>query len=152
MRSLQNTMISPFRIGQKPIADNTTINRKACHFAEVEQAAPANARGRDNNDGGILDNIMNDEEEERSTVSSKYGNCDFTYGSFVEVERLWSIAKHILTDVRKGMMDPIMFEATLFLKLNRRLWTLGDVVQADADKLRRDDEDDEDDNDDEDEE
>ena len=58
--------------------------------------------------------------------------------------------KHILTDERKGMMDPIMFEAILFLKLNRRLWNLGDAVQADADRLRRDNEDDEDDEDDED--
>ena len=96
---------------------------------------------------------MNDDEEERSTASSKYGNCDFIYGSCAEVERLWSIiAKHILTGVRKGMMDPIIFEAILLLKLNRRLWTLGDVIQADADRLRRDDEDDEDDNEDEDDE
>ena len=100
-----------------------------------------------------MGNIMNDEEEERSNVSSKYGNCDFIYGSCAEVERLWSIAKHILTDERKGMMDPIMFvEAIIFLKFNRRLWNLGDVVQADADRLRRDDEDDEDDEDNDDEE
>ena len=140
------------KIQRKKIDDMTDVEKVAVEsllVAEVEEAALANARGSDN-DGGILGNIMNDEEEERSDVSSKYGNCDFIYGSCAEVERLWSIAKHILTDVRKGMMDPIMFEAILFLKLNRRLWTLGDVVQADADRLRRDDEDDEDDEDDDD--
>ena len=80
----------------------------------------------------------------KESISKWYGNCDSIYGSCAEVERLWSIAKHILTDVRKGMMDPIMFEAILFLKLNRRLWTLDDAVQADSDRLRRDDEDDDD--------
>ena len=43
-----------------------------------------------------------------------YGDCNFIYGSVAEVERLWSIAKHILTDERKGRMDTNMFQNLLF--------------------------------------
>ena len=41
------------------------------------------------------------------------------------------MAKHILTEDRRGMMDAIMFEIFIFLKVNRRLWELCDVVDAD---------------------
>ena len=53
------------------------------------------------------------------------------YGSVAEVERLWSIAKHILTDERKGRMDTHMFQNLLFLKMNRRLFNISDLMVAD---------------------
>ena len=69
-----------------------------------------------------------------------YGDCSFIFGSAAEVERLWSVAKHILTDERKGMMEPEMFEAFLFLKYNRRFWGILDVVAADVARLKKDSE------------
>ena len=49
-------------------------------------------------------------------------NCfDHIIGSAAEVERLWSIARYILTTSRTKMA-PIVFEAILFLRMNRALW------------------------------
>ena len=67
----------------------------------------------------------------RTDDNPKYVNCDFIFGSCAEVERLWSIAKFILTSERKGNMSPFLFEAIVFLKMNQRLWDLSDVVSAD---------------------
>ena len=58
----------------------------------------------------------------QNASNSVYGNCDFIYGSAAEVERLWSVAKHILADERKGMMEPMMFETLIYLKLNEEYW------------------------------
>ena len=62
---------------------------------------------------------------------TEYGDCLFIYGSVAEVERLWSIAKHILTNERKGMMEAASFEELIFLKLNRSFWDVHDVARAD---------------------
>ena len=62
-------------------------------------------------------------------------NCNFIFGSCAEVERLWQIAKHILTYNRKGMLDLVVFEILIFLKLNRRLWGASDFV--DVDEIRK---------------
>jgi len=67
--------------------------------------------------------------------TSAYINCNFIFGSCAEVERLWSIAKHILKDNRKGVLDPVVFEIIILLKLNRRLWNINDLV--DADEIRK---------------
>jgi hypothetical protein len=60
---------------------------------------------------------------------SVYVNCDFIYGSAAEVEHLWSICSHILTDERKGM-TPQLFEALVFLKQNHRFWDASTVAKA----------------------
>ena len=52
----------------------------------------------------------------------EYVNCDFILGTAVEVERLWSLARGILTDNRRGM-STLMVQTILFLKENRELWT-----------------------------
>ena len=54
---------------------------------------------------------------------------DHVIGSVAEVERLWSIAKHILTE-RRAAKAPILFEAILFLRINRELWTEFTVIDA----------------------
>lgn len=64
-----------------------------------------------------------------SGPASPYVNCDFLYGSSAEVERLWSVAKYILIDPRKGI-TPQTFEALLFLKINKDYWNLELVVKA----------------------
>ena len=60
---------------------------------------------------------------------SGYMDCDFILGSAAEVERLWSIANHVLTDERKKT-SPLMLEALLFLRVNIRLWDIHTVKQA----------------------
>ena len=49
--------------------------------------------------------------------------------SAAEVEPIWSRARHVLTRER-SVMAPIIFEAIIFLKYNRRLWDLADIVEA----------------------
>ena len=44
-------------------------------------------------------------------------------------ERIFSLAKHILSDTRKKT-SPRLFEALLFLKVNRSLWDVYDVGVA----------------------
>jgi predicted HAD superfamily phosphohydrolase YqeG len=48
-------------------------------------------------------------------------NVDFILASAAEVEWLWSIATDIMQANRRGM-NPILLEALLFLKTNRRFW------------------------------
>lgn len=53
--------------------------------------------------------------------SSRYIDPSFMLGSVVGAERLWSVAKKILTDNRQ-LMPPQLFEAFLFIKVNDRFW------------------------------
>ena len=50
-------------------------------------------------------------------------------GIAAEVERLWSIARYILTTSRTKMA-PIIFEAILFLRMNHALWDEKTVMEA----------------------
>lgn len=61
--------------------------------------------------------------------TKKYINTRFILGSSAEMERVWSIAKYVLPDNRK-LMDPIIFESILFLKVNASYWDLGCVQRA----------------------
>jgi hypothetical protein len=58
-----------------------------------------------------------------------YHNCDFILGSVAEVERLWSLARHVLTDTRVST-QVVNVEALLYLKINAALWDISDVVSA----------------------
>ena len=62
-------------------------------------------------------------------LSSPYRNVDFICGSAAEVERLWSIAKHVLTNNR-SRLTPAMFETLLFLKMNDKYWDIQSVQEA----------------------
>ena len=46
-----------------------------------------------------------------------------------EVERVWSMAGHVLTEHRSSL-SPYVFELIMYLKYNSRLWGLKDVVNA----------------------
>ena len=59
----------------------------------------------------------------------QYINLDVIPGTSVNCERLFSVAKHILTDTRKNT-SPLLFEALMFLKLNRNLWNHYSVGKA----------------------
>lgn len=66
----------------------------------------------------------------RETVQRElYCNLDVIPATSVNCERLFSLAKHILTDTRKNT-SPLLFEALLFLKVNRKLWDAYSVGKA----------------------
>jgi hypothetical protein len=76
-----------------------------------------------------------------------YCNLDMLPGTSVNCERLFSLAKHILTDTRKRT-SPALFEALLLLKVNKRFWNEYSVGQAMGRSLRNgSDHEDDDDND-----
>jgi len=63
-------------------------------------------------------------------ISQGYDDCmDHVIGSAAEVERLWSIARYILTTTRTSM-TPVLFEALLFLRAHRELWDENTVKAA----------------------
>jgi len=58
-----------------------------------------------------------------------YIDCDFILATAVDVERLWSLAKNLLTDKRRKMTT-VMIQVILFLKENRNLWNDSMVYQS----------------------
>jgi hypothetical protein len=54
---------------------------------------------------------------------------DHVIGSAAVVERLWSVARYILTTNRSSL-SPVLFEALLFLRSNRTLWDVRTVQRA----------------------
>ena len=62
-------------------------------------------------------------------LSSPYKNVDFICGSAAEVERLWSLAKNVLTNSR-SRLTPVLFETLLFLKVNEGYWDIHSVQHA----------------------
>ncbi|KAI2507198.1 hypothetical protein MHU86_7264 [Fragilaria crotonensis] len=69
------------------------------------------------------------EKLESSVGREQYVNIEVIPGTSVNCERLFSLAKHILTDTRKNT-SPVLFEALLFLKVNRSLWDARTVGNA----------------------
>ena len=66
---------------------------------------------------------------ENGVGREQYVNVEVIPGTSVNCERLFSLAKHILTDTRKNTL-PILFEALIFLKVNRSLWDANTVGKA----------------------
>ncbi len=62
-----------------------------------------------------------------STV--KYIDSRFICGSNAEVERLWSVAKHILQNNCKSIF-PMLLETLLLLKVNKAYWDISVVHEA----------------------
>ena len=65
----------------------------------------------------------------KDTIASEYINLDIVAGTSVSCERLFSSAKHILTDTRKST-SPAVFEAILLLKVNRSEWDVHTMGRA----------------------
>lgn len=68
-------------------------------------------------------------KRKRMEKTESYLNCDFILGSVAEIERLWSVARNILTDNRKDL-TPLVFESVLFLNINRAFWNEITVKEA----------------------
>jgi hypothetical protein len=60
---------------------------------------------------------------------SSYIDCRFLVATTNTVERLFSTSRSIMT-YQRSKMSPIMFEAILFLKINRSFWDLKTVISA----------------------
>merc|ERR1712232_144922 len=75
--------------------------------------------------GTILSRAM---KKRKSETPAKYIDFNFILATAVDVERLWSLAKNILTDNRRGMAT-IMVQVILFLKENRDLWNCNTVYK-----------------------
>ena len=136
---------------QKGAEDELTDQEiEACEILRIN----LNEGDDDNNDEDNDDSDNNDSDEDGGRIMSEvhrrkalrngnsdnesdYGNINFIYCSAAEVERLWSLAKHILTDERKGMMDADNFEALLYLKVNCLYWNAMDVAEADRERARK---------------
>jgi hypothetical protein len=76
-------------------------------------------------------------------TSDIYCNLDMLPGTSVNCERMFSLAKHILTDTRKRTSAPL-FEALLLLKVNRQMWnehSVGRAMGRSADYNDNDDDD-----------
>ncbi len=74
--------------------------------------------GEDNSRGSLGRAL----KKRRAAPPAEYINCSFILATAIDVERLWSLAKNVLTDKRRGMATR-MVQAILFLKENRDLWT-----------------------------
>ena len=62
-------------------------------------------------------------------TESDYVNLNFILASAAEVEHIWSMAKYILVQQRKGML-PKLFECLIFLKYKNQFWTRRMVIKA----------------------
>jgi hypothetical protein len=73
--------------------------------------------------------IAKRKRDEADTGNDEYVDVSWVLGSAAEVERLWSVAKYILTETRR-QMDPAMFETIIFLKINHEYWSQATVCEA----------------------
>lgn len=123
-------------------AEKTTLRKVLKRSIIARQTAGADVDTDDTADDDSAQNTPGSpglkaqvEEAERKRAadtvqgSSEYVNLDFVLGSAAEVERLWSLAKYVLTNQRKSM-TPLMFEAFMFLKINETFWSEALVIEA----------------------
>ena len=68
-------------------------------------------------------------KKRKSEAPTQYIDCNFILATAVDVERLWSLAKNVLTDKRRGMAT-MMVQVILFLKENRDLWDCNTVYKS----------------------
>ena len=102
----------------------TEDEKTACrHLLKTQKK---NQRGESSSQS-FLDTIAR--KKRRYEMKNEYINCDFIQGSTAEIERVWSVSKHIMKHTRKSM-EPLMFEAILFLKFNREYWNQESVQAA----------------------
>jgi hypothetical protein len=72
---------------------------------------------------------MRNKKRSSACLDAQFENVDYIIGSAAEVERVWSVARYVLTTQWMGL-TPLMFEALMFLKMNERFWDQSMVVEA----------------------
>ena len=73
-------------------------------------------------------NLRTSLKKRKAEEPETYIDCDFILAT-ADVERLWSLAKNLLTDKRRRMTT-VMIHVILFLKENRNLWNDNMVYQS----------------------
>ena len=71
--------------------------------------------------------MMDHMPERKSDYDPALQHC--VLGSAAEVERVWSMADHVLTE-HCASLSPLVFELIMYLKYNSRLWGLAEVMKA----------------------
>lgn len=105
------------KIQQRRTHTMTAEERDACQGLLHELDENHHVAQRIAPDG--IEDILNAGDD--SSREDEYINCDFILASTAEVERLWSLAKYVLTDQR-SRLEPVFFKSLLFLKENRGFW------------------------------
>ena len=125
------------RLTVDPVFENAVVKlqeQQANQLTDAEKFVVQDLRknvenssdSEDDNDNSISKQLN---KRRRFDENDQYMSADFVLGSIAEVERIWSIAIHILSDVR-NRLKPLIFEAILFLKYNSQYW--GDLLVAQA--------------------
>lgn len=113
-----------------------TLEQKAAvtNLVKVEQQQSLDSSSGNEDESNTINMLIADDSESYAERVAKrlklqtrlenlgrkqFVNLDVIPGTSVNCERLFSLAKHVLTDTRKNT-SPILFEALLFLKVNRR--------------------------------
>lgn len=87
----------------------------------------SNSGSNDQEDAPYFQQIEN--KHRRLDDVSKYLDCSFISANSCTAERIFSMARWMLTCLRHRM-SPILFEAILFLKFSRRLWNIKTVAEG----------------------
>ena len=65
----------------------------------------------------------------RGVAWGEYENANFLLASAADVERVWSVARYLLT-TQKSRMSPKLFKCMMFLKYNVTYWSVETVRDA----------------------
>jgi hypothetical protein len=97
--------------------------KPAAPGSDTDDAGAATSAADGPSSPSLVDQIKQADHERSVGIdgTSPYVNCDFIYGSTAEVERLWSMARYILSTQRQRT-SPMIFECLLFLRVNEEYW------------------------------
>lgn len=84
--------------------------------------------GQDSSLNLIMAQKLAENKRRRCNYSNNYNNCSFIMSSVAEVERLWFVARNIVSNNRKSM-SPVLFESLIFLKVNIKYWDIHTVSE-----------------------
>ena len=126
---------SPIQVEHEESSDNSgsatgtlRVRRRFCSPYQAPRPNVDASESRAKQSVDAFDASLARRKEKRRTETG-YINCDFICGSTAELERLWSQAELIYSSNRQSM-HPMMLDALLFLKFNRRFWNAKTVAGA----------------------
>eukprot|EP00171_Calliarthron_tuberculosum_P001364 IDg1364t1 len=115
---------------QKGMANTLTACEKEavrCLRKESSTQDPLPSSRSSRQSEGISERLR--KRQKLSASNDGYIDTRFLLGSVAEVERLFSVAKNVLTENRRSM-TPRLFEAIVFLRVNCRFWDASLVSRA----------------------
>ena len=108
----------------------TDAEKHACKALKISTNTSVMVdESEDNGTHELLQAINRNKKRRTEGNDCGYINVDFILGSTAEIERIWSIAKYLLSDNRKKI-EPEVFEALLFLKANHAYWDINNIQTA----------------------